>query len=129
MAHRYLGLLLSALLAGAGSAAQARDFTLMIYERPQDLALRDDRGEAGRRYWGDYAAFGAALAQAGVMKGGAALDDPSPVAAGDDAPRLSGYFIIDVADHAAAETWARRISAAATGRVVVRPHIAMPGTK
>lgn len=128
MAYRHPGLIVSALFLGAGSAAQARDFTLMIYERPQELALRSDVGAAGQRYWAGYAAIGADLAKAGVMKGGAALDDAFPLKPGDDAPLLSGYFIIDVADQAAAEAWARRIPAASTGRVVVRPHIAMPGT-
>ena len=50
-------------------------FTVMIYESESDFAARTDpqRKDA---YWGAYRAYTKALADAGVMAGGAGLQPP-----------------------------------------------------
>jgi hypothetical protein len=110
----------AALLLGAASAATAREYTLMIYERADQLALRSDASPKGQAYWSAFAGIGQDMAKAGVLRGGAPLD---PTASGT-ALKLSGYLIVDVADAAAAQAWAARIPAAATGRVDIYPHAA-----
>lgn len=129
-----LGALLLLIPAHQTSAAE---YTLMIYESPEDIAARSDRGESGKAYWNGYAQIGRDLARAGILKGGAALDPVSEVRS-VSAPggktevansgvragksMLGGYFIIDVPDLATAIAWAGRIPASAKGVVEVRPH-------
>ena len=51
------------------------NYTILIYETPAELAARtDDRRKDA--YWGAYRAYTKALADAGVMIGGAALQPP-----------------------------------------------------
>jgi hypothetical protein len=111
-------------LATLASPAAAADYTLMIYESPAQLALRDDPGPKGAAYWQGFAAAGSALAQSGALKGGAALDPHAaaalPKPAG--APTPTGYFIISAADLAAARKLAAVIPAAKTGRVEIIAH-------
>lgn len=49
-------------------------------------------------------------------------------AARTEAALLGGYFVIDVADLATAESWARRVPGGAT-RVEVRPHRPNPAMR
>lgn len=110
-------------------------FTLLLHESPEALARRDDP-ENGPGYWGAYAAYGQALAEAGVLVGGAALhggDAATTVRYADgsrlvqDGPfadskeQLGGYFVIEVPDLDAALDWAARSPAAEDGVVEVRP--------
>jgi catechol 2,3-dioxygenase-like lactoylglutathione lyase family enzyme len=60
------------------STAAASSFTIFVYERPADLALRSDTTSAGQAYWADYARFAEALQGAG--ESGAAR--PAAAAAG-----------------------------------------------
>lgn len=132
------------LAAGTVSSASAAPFTLVIFESTAEVAKRNDTSDIGTAYWGTYARFAAEAGEAGILRGGSALDvadqvyavvgrDGVPVAAGafdENAPlRLSGYFQIDVADAAAAITWAEKIPAAATGRIEVRAGYPAPGMK
>jgi hypothetical protein len=110
----------AALMLGTASAAPARDYTLMIYERADQLALRTDAGTKGQAYWAAFAGIGQDMAKAGVLKGGAPLDP----AMGNAPLKLSGYLVIDVPDTAAAKAWAAKVPAAATGRVDIYPHAA-----
>jgi hypothetical protein len=115
----------------AAEPALAEPFVLLIYETPDQIALRDDKGAAGAAYWGAFADFGKAATEAGILRGGAAMV-PVPVAVAGTAGQpgglvLGGFFQIDVADSAAAAEWAGRIPAAATGAVEVRATVAAPG--
>ena len=120
---------LSLMLAAAPAVAEP--FVLLIYETPDQIALRDDKGAAGAAYWGAFADFGKAATEAGILRGGAAMV-PVPVAVAGTAERpgglvLGGFFQIDVADSATAAEWAGKIPAAATGAVEVRATVAAPG--
>ncbi len=114
-------------------------YTILVYERPD---MFDDREapEKKEAYWGAYEAYGKALAEAGVIVGGAALVPPGsattvrlegerrlvqdgPIA--DTKEQLGGYYVIDVPDLDAALDWAARCPAAAGGAVEVRPNLSM----
>lgn len=132
----------AALLAHAAPlAAQAgTSYTLLIYETPAQLGLREDPA-AGAAYWRAYAEIGDSLRAAGVLRGGAALRTSGGVAtvrveggrvrsepaayARTEAP-LGGYFVIEVASLEEAVRWAARIPAAAGGAVEVRPAYPVP---
>lgn len=133
-------ILLALTLHGTASLAQAEQFTLLIYETKADLAARTDK-EKAPDYWAAYGGFAKALADAGVMRGGTALPGnagsktvrtTAGKIAATDAPvaaselELGGYFIIEVADLAAAVDWARKVPGIATGAVEVKPHAPNP---
>lgn len=120
--HRMTTMLLAALALAIPAAADAADYTILIYETPADLALRSAPGEAGKAYWAGYAGYGTALSEAHVLRGGAALV-PSATASG---PVLSGYFVIDVPDAATAAAWAAKApSFAHGGSAVALAHLPM----
>lgn len=116
----------AALLALADTAVAA-EFTILIYESPKELSARGNSG--AQDYWNSYNAYAGELAKAGVLRGGTALSETTAStvrgAGGADrgvaGARLGGYFIVDVADQAAAEQWARKAPAKAVA-VEVRPH-------
>ncbi|MCP9930678.1 YciI family protein [Cyanobium sp. AMD-g] len=108
-------------------------YAVLIYESEQDFADRPGLMPA-------YAAYSRALAEAGHMAGGEALqpthtattvrlrhgerqvqDGPFP----DSKEQLGGFFLIDVPDLDAALTWAARCPAAERCAVEVRPVLAM----
>lgn len=113
----------------------AAPFTLFIYETPADLAARTDSQKAGA-YWQSDTAYAQAMTEAGILRGGTALN-PMP-AAGPKAETtrqapgaaqarvLSGYFIIDVADLAAAESWAQKAPDSSPGATQVIAHLDNP---
>jgi hypothetical protein len=122
---------LTALFALTTAPALAEPFVLLIHEAPEQLALRTDPGPDGAAYWAAYADFGREAAAAGIMKGGAAMI-PAPVAVAGSMDAagpltLGGYFLIDVADAAAAQGWAEKLPAARTGAVEVRAVVPAPG--
>lgn len=108
----------------AAPAATAAEYTLFIFESPDQIAARTDPARA-KDYWGSYAAFAAEAGKAGIMRGGAGVEAAGPaVGPGAAAPGvLGGYFVIDVPDIATARSWAQRIPAARDGRVEVRQHL------
>lgn len=117
-------LMLAAALTAALAAtlnASAAEFTLLIFESPKELARRDSKTEAAA-YWGAYNQFAGELAQAGVLRGGTALDADTSKTKDS---RLGGYFVIDAADLATAKMWAAKAPAAAVS-VEVLPHRANP---
>ena len=117
----YLGLLLA---LASPVAADAADYTITIYETPAELAKRSAPTEAGKAYWAAFAAYGEALAKAGVPRGGAALATPADATT----ETLSGYFVIDVANDAEAAGWAAKApSVAHGGRALARLHLPMAG--
>src|SRR5262249_51166647 len=117
----------------------AMKYTILIYETPADFAARTDERRKDA-YWGAYRAYTKALADAGVMTGGAALQ-PSHLATTirpqdgkqrvQDGPyaeakeQLGGYYVIEVPDLDQALAWAARCPAASTGAVEVRPNLSM----
>jgi hypothetical protein len=104
-------------------------YAILNYETEQDLINRE-------RHMPAYTAYSQALAEAGVMAGGAALHpshtgttirlqngqrnvQDGPYA--DTKEQLGGFFIIDVPDLDAALDWAARCPAASNCAVEVRP--------
>ena len=123
--------ILAALAAALAAPAAASPFTLIIHEDDAALAARTDP-ERAPAYWAAFAEYGKALTAAGVLRGGAALTPAAPTdlvrtggaGAALAAPRVSGYFIIDVAGHADAVAWAQKLPGAAL--VEVRAAIPSP---
>lgn len=110
----------AAVTALAGTPARAESYTLLIYETPADLRLRDDNGAAAKDYWASYASFGRTLAEAGVLRGGAALMVPAKVTT----VTLGGYFTLETASRAEAERFATRAPAIKRGgRVELRANL------
>lgn len=116
-------------------------YAVLIYEPPSDFELRDTSDVAAKEaYWGGWSAYSQAVAEAGVMAGGAALqpyttgttvklrDGERHVQDGpyaDTKEQLGGFYILDVPDLDAALEWAAKCPAAATGVVEVRPVLPM----
>lgn len=114
-------------------------YALIIFETPEAMARRNS--PEAPAYWAMWTAFGATLAKAGVMAGGAGLEPPSTATVvrvvndkrqvqdgpfADSKEQLGGFYIIDVPNLDAALEWAARVPAIG-GAVEVRPLIKMPG--
>lgn len=115
-----------AAITALATPAAAADYTLILYEAPAQIALRGNTGPAGAAYWQGFAAAGEALARAGALKGGAALE-PAPAASigargNGRSASPSGYFIVSAPDLAAARRLAAAIPAASTGRIDIIAH-------
>lgn len=103
-------------------------YTVLIYERPADLANRTSKSKSDA-YWSSYDSFAAALMKAGALRGGSALDEQVTItvrgAGSADAAvtgaRLGGYFVIAAPTRAAAEALAKLAPPAALA-VELRPH-------
>ncbi|UBF28243.1 YciI family protein [Kovacikia minuta CCNUW1] len=108
-------------------------YAILVYETEQDSANRPMHMPA-------YNAYSQALAEAGVIAGGAALQpshtgttirlqngqrnvQDGPYA--DTKEQLGGFFLIDVPDLDAALDWAARCPAASNCAVEVRPLVPM----
>lgn len=113
-------------------------YMLVIYEDPSDVARRE--GEAAKTYWDGWKAYGAALHEAGVLLGGAALQ---PIATAttlrlkdgkrqvQDGPyaetkdEFAGYYHLEVESVDEALKWAAKCPALPKGAVEVRPVLVM----
>ena len=108
-------------------------FTILCYETAADFAKRNS-AEAPV-YWGAWSAYGATLAQAGVLVSGAGLLAPDMASTVrlradrrdvQDGPyaetreQLGGFYIIDCAGMDEAVAWAKRCPAAQWGPIEVR---------
>ena len=110
-------------------------YAILIYENDADFAARGDN-ERQAHYWAGWRAYSQALADSGVMRGGAPLQgahtgttvrvngrgrqvQDGPYA--DTKEQLGGFYLIDVPDLTAALDWAARCPTAASGAVEVRP--------
>lgn len=115
-------------------------FALIINESPEGMSNRKDPQKVGP-YMGAWFAYSKALAEAGVMTGGAGLDLPETAATlrlsggktvVQDGPfaetkeQLGGFFLIDVADIEKALEWAARAPLAEGGVIEVRPLLTPP---
>jgi hypothetical protein len=115
-------------------------FAILVYERPEDIALKN---KASADYRGAYMAYAQALRDAGVATGGAGLQaattatrlrveggkrqvQDGPFA--DTKEELGGFFLIDVPDLDKALEWAARCPGAARAGVEVRPCLVIPQT-
>lgn len=114
-------------------------YAILVYETADDFAARTDPARKDR-YWGAYAAYFAAMKEAGVAAGGNALQpyqtattvrvrgDGRQVQDGpfaDVKEQLGGMFVIDVPDLDTALRWAARCPSASTGSAEVRPILPM----
>lgn len=113
-------------------------YAILVYETQAGFDNRTN--EQQEAYWGAYHAYSQALAEAGVIVGGAALHPSStgttvrlheghrkvqdgPFA--DTKEQLGGFFLIDVPDLDTALDWAARCPAASSCGVEVRPILPM----
>jgi hypothetical protein len=140
MTHRILPFALAFVLlaaatpraAHAQSAAPERMYTILIFERQEDLARRNSTTD-GASYWNAYNEFAGALMKAGALRAGSALADGRVLTArgegGADAgvrgAKLGGYFVIEAASPAEALRLAKLAPSFAV-TVEVRPHQAKP---
>ncbi len=114
-------------------------YVLLAFETEDAYEARVDP-ERSDAYWGSWAAFGSALAEAGVTQGGAAVQPPGTATAvlvrdgerqvqdgpyPDTKEQLGGWFIIDVPDLDAALEWAAKCPSSADGGTEVRPLLEM----
>lgn len=108
------------------------EFTILIYESAEVIGRRNDSRLADA-YWASYDRFAAELMNAGVLRGGSAVDERvartvrgnGSADRGVSGARLSGYFVIAAPDMASAERWARQAPPEAVA-VEIRPHRANP---
>ena len=113
---------------------------MLFYETEADFAARTAGGEAGEAFWGAWRAFVGAMNEAGIVRGGQALQPPAGavvVRRGGAAPQvldgpyaetkeqLGGTIVIEVPDMDAAIAWAARCPAVARGAVELRPVLPM----
>lgn len=114
-------------------------YALLIRESKEDFALRGNSPE-GARYKAGWAAYTAALQQAGIIVGGAGLEPPETGTVvrtrGDkrevqDGPfpdgkeQLGGFYLIEVPNIDDALAWAVRVPVSERGSVEVRPVLPM----
>ncbi len=131
---------LAATLAFTAAASFAEQFTIFVYESKADFAARTDPAKAAA-YWKSYSDFGAQLAKAGILRGGAALQPRAAaktITAGKPrqngayaraAQDLGGFFLIEVESMDKALEWAAKVPASQSGAVEVRPAIPNPDMK
>jgi hypothetical protein len=108
------------------------EYTLLIY-MPTDRGATEAEIAAERPKWADYTQ---ALIDAGVMRGGNALEGPETATTvrvrdgetivsdgpfADTKESLGGYYLIDVPDLDAALGWAAKIPNVSYGSLEVRP--------
>lgn len=113
-------------------------YALMIYEHESDFAKRE--GPQAGAYWAAWSAFTESVNEAGVMAGGAGLQDPTTATTlrnsgtkhqiqdgpfADSKDQLGGFYLIDVPDLDEAIRWASRIPISDTGSVEIRPLLKM----
>lgn len=116
---------------------EANLFTIIVFESPDDFESRTDSDRA-QAYWQAFASYGMQLAEAGILRGGSALEHEGAARTvrikngqtviqealfGHQPEKVGGYFIIEVPDLETAVSWASKCPSAASGVVEVRKHI------
>lgn len=117
-------------------------YAILIYESKEDLAKRKDpklHGENNKAY----EAYTKALIEAGLMRGGEALEAPEMATVvtlkggkkqvqdgpyADTKEQLGGFYIIEAPNLDVALQWAARCPATGTGKVEVRPTMPSPNS-
>ncbi|WP_291204634.1 YciI family protein [Hyphomonas sp.] len=115
-------------------------YMLIFTEPAETFARREDPAEAPA-YWGAWATYMGAVAQAGIMVNGDALHPPHTATTvrirngrrevqdgpyADVKEQLGGYIVIEVAGLDAALAWAAKAPSAEYGAVEVRPVLPPP---
>lgn len=115
-------------------------YAILIYEGKEDFATRNHPEKAGA-YWGAYTAYSKAIAESGIMRGGAGLQGPDTATVvsfsngkrhvqdgpyADTKEQLGGFFIIEAANLDEALKWAAKCPAMTGGKVEVRPVLPPP---
>lgn len=110
-------------------------YMLIQRETEKEFAERNDPAHAAA-YWGSWSAFIGAMAQAGIIVKGDALQGPHTATTvrmregkrlvqdgpfADTKEQLGGYFVIEVPDLETALEWAARSPSASYASVEVRP--------
>ncbi len=112
-------------------------YAIMFYEGDAEFAERNDP-EKGQANWAAWGAYAKAIAESGLMRGGAGLQSPSTATVlrmkdgkkhvqdgpyADTKEQLAGFFVLEVPNLDAALEWAAKSPALANGQVEVRPLI------
>ena len=115
-------------------------FSLIIYQTPKAFVMANDPAHAAD-YTAGWAAYAAALAEAGALAGGTGLEGPdtaTTIRFGGDGPQvqdgpfadtkeqLGGFFNINVPNLDTAMKWAARAPLKYGGSVEVRPVLHHP---
>lgn len=115
-------------------------YAIMFYENPAVSAERNDPEKADA-YWGAWTSYARAIAESGIMRGGAGLQTPDTATVlslqngkrhVQDGPyaetkeQLGGFFVIEVPNLDAALEWAAKSPAMAKGKIEVRPVLPPP---
>jgi hypothetical protein len=116
---------------------QDMNYSILIYETPDDFASRTDPARA-QKAWERWPPYFKALQDAGIYVSGAGLEPPGTATTvalrkgerrvqdgpyADTKEQLGGFFIIDVPNLDTALDWAARCPAAPTGVIEVRPNM------
>ena len=117
-------------------------YSMLIYENDAGFALRNHPDSKKREaYWAAFSLYTKALADAGVMVGGAGLQVPETATTlklqdgkrlvqdgpyADTKEQLGGFYIINVPDLDTALDWAARCPAAPGSVIEVRPNLVPP---
>ena len=112
-------------------------YAVLIYESPEDRAIRDADGPEQEQVQAAYAAYTEALVAAGKLRGGEVLALPHTATTlvarpggtptvqdgpfADTKEQLAGFYIIEARDLDEALAWGARCPAAHTGKVEIRP--------
>jgi len=135
MAAFGIGLLVYGQSPADAKAPAGEHFAILVYETPEEFALRTDKTEKGQNYWKGWGEYHQALVKASVLRGGMPLlresttrtvkfkDGKAEVNEGPVArtkPELSGLFLIEAKDLDAALAWAAKVPNAGTSIVEVR---------
>ncbi len=113
---------------------------MLMFNEPEDEFPKRTHPEEAAAYWGAWNAFIGAMAQAGVIVKGDALQPPHTATTvrvrdgrrlvqdgpfADAKEQLGGYFVIEVPDLDTALDWAARAPSALHAAVEVRPVLPM----
>lgn len=116
-------------------------YALLIHENESESYPDGEAGQAWQDILNAHYAFGGALAQAGVMRGGAGLKSASLATTVRVTPegrtvhdgpfaetreQLGGLYMIEVDDLDAAIEWAKKLPIARTGSIEIRPMLPTP---
>lgn len=119
------------------------EYAILFYEGANEFAERN-HPEKAEPYWGAWGAYANAIAESGLMRGGAGLQPPGTATVlsmkdgkkhvqdgpyADTKEQLGGFFVLEVPNIDLALEWAARSPAMAKGRIEVRPVLPPPPSR